>query len=55
MLYEFNVLNEKTQEMMEIYGSVKKNVIIILLSEWNQEDGPMNTKLTNFIFKWLAN
>jgi hypothetical protein len=26
VLYEFNILNEKTQELMEVYGSVKKHV-----------------------------
>ena len=26
VLYEFNVLNEQTEELIEVYGSTKKNV-----------------------------
>lgn len=44
VLYEMSVLDEKTQQLTEIYGSTKKNVRLISFREYSRNAGALSMK-----------
>ena len=44
VLYELKMINEKTNEEMEVNGSVKKHVLCHKFRELSPKDGPRKTK-----------
>lgn len=44
VLYEMSVLDEKTQQLTEIYGSTKKNVRLISFRESSLNAGALSMK-----------
>ena len=52
VLYELNMLNEKTNEEMEVNDSVKKHVLYLKFRGLSRKDGPRKTKSTSSTCKW---